>query len=355
MFQLGWHSLFLYTQKVKSLEQVLSEYDVGGVCGTVQLTGGIIHKTWRIETDSGIFVLQKVNPIYTPAVMDDLQSVFSHLKNLGQRVAEVVKTKSGDLYVADEVGFWRLSPFIDGATHEEITSTQTAHEAAKLLGSVHLSLSDFEYEFTHIRGIKNNIPALFDAYKKSVEKNTNQEIAEMIPFVDKMVELCLPVHLRKTVNHGDPKISNFIFNRDAPSALVMVDFDDCGKNYNVLYELGSMLRSFSWDQKDTEEPFNLDYFEAALVGYCEGSKDFLLDEEWDLIPRALKLNLLQLVSRFIRDYFEDSYFEWDPAKYSSRKEHNLARAKEHLQFYFDIEKKEKEMFNRMEKIKATQK
>jgi hypothetical protein len=55
--------------------------------------------------------------------------------------------------------------------------------------------------------------------------------------------------------------------------------------------------------------------------------------------------------RFITDYFEDYYFEWDSKKYKSRKEHNLVRAKKYLSFYKNVCSKKNELKKIVGKIK----
>jgi hypothetical protein len=93
-------------------------------------------------------------------------------------------------------------------------------------------------------------------------------------------------------------------------------------------ELGDAFRSWCGSAEDAaENTFDVKKFEAAVNGYRTGSKNMLLPEEEALLLRATKLKCLELASRFLVDYFEDNYFGWNEKKYSSRKEHNLARAK----------------------------
>lgn len=284
--------------------------------------------------------------------MEDIQAVLEYLELHGFQVMKIVETRNKNLYVPDDSGFWRIFTYIEGKSYHQINDPQISYEAGKLLGSYHRSFSNLKYNFKHKRIINNNIPLLYQKYKDAVVNNNNPEIALMIPVIDKMIELDLPSHLRKTVNHGDPKISNFIFLNNLPyKAIAMVDFDDCGKNYNVLHELGDAFRSWSWNPEKSNEPFDVSLFTMALRGYYEGSKGFLFKEEWDLIPQAIKLNLLQLISRFIRDFFEDIYFEWDPTRYTSRKEHNLAQAKEYFALYEDICRKEKRIIDAMSEVR----
>ncbi len=348
-----WHEI---TGAGMKLEEALAHYDIGRGTRTEPIVNGIIHKTWKVATDRDVFVLQQVNPIFAPSVMQDIAAVLAHLKSHGCLVMEIVKTKHGELFVPDETGFWRLFTYIPGRVYNEREATaDVAHEAGKLLGRYHNILDSLQYEFAHVRAIKHNIPLIFAAYQKAVAGNRDPEIAPLLPIIDRMPTLDLPLRFRKHAHHGDAKISNFIFSEHGePQAVAMVDFDDCGWNYNILHELGGFFRSVCWlpSARDGRETFSLAHFERALEGYAAGAGKFLTAEEWQYIPHVLQLNLLQLASRFVRDYFEDSYFTWDPAKYPSRTAHNLARAQTHVALYEDIARKEqaiREIVNRVER------
>lgn len=52
-----------------------------------------------------------------------------------------------------------------------------------------------------------------------------------------------------------------------------------------------------------------------------------------LIPQAFRLLAIELAMRFLKDYFEDSYFGWNAEKFVSRSEHNLVRARGQMGLY----------------------
>jgi hypothetical protein len=80
----------------------------------------------------------------------------------------------------------------------------------------------------------------------------------------------------------------------------------------------------------------LPLFRAGLKGYLQGSKGLLSKREIKLIPKAIGLITLELSSRFLSDYFEDSYFGWDEKRYKSRRAHNLARCRGQLAEFLDL-------------------
>ncbi len=81
-----------------------------------------------------------------------------------------------------------------------------------------------------------------------------------------------------------------------------------------------------------------------MGGYHSSGFEIHLVEKEHII-QGIKLITLELAARFLKDFFEDSYFNWDAKKYSSRAEHNLARTKRQIAIYKDICRKEDEMEN----------
>ncbi len=330
---------------------ILALYDIGTVHKMEQLHSGIIHETWKVEAASEYYILQRVSPIFGSTVMEDIDTVLCFLQANGCYTMEIIRTQSRDLLVFDGDRFWRLFSYVSGVVHETASAPSIAYSAGKLLGTYHCILQRLQYKFKHVRSIKHNIPLLFEKYKQTVNKNTDPEVAKLLPTIELLPALDLPKSFRKTINHGDPKISNFIFSQDGTIARTMVDFDDCGDQYNVLYELGGAFRSWCRIKSSNGDVFSLPNFEAGLQGYCDGASDFLQDEEWELLAQAVTLIPLELASRFVRDIFEDSYFDWDRVKYPSRKAHNLDRAQGQVALYHDIVKQEKEIRDIIQKVR----
>ena len=325
--------------------QVLKFYSLPKIVKIDAIKEGLIHRTYKVKTEGGIFVLQKVSFIFKPSINKDTQAALAHLKGNSFEVMEILANSQGKLYVKDGKYFWRVTTYIDGKVYGKTFSPQLAYEAGYLLGKYHKILnSKFKYQFKHFRTIKHNIPLVYQKYRSAVKKTKNRKVIKLGESVNLLPSLFLPKNLRKSVIHGDPKISNFIFSYDKkPKAISMVDFDDCGNRHSVLYELGSAFRSWSEVARGRCSMFDLKRFQAALSGYDKGSSHFLSKKERKLIPRAIKIQTLQLTSRFLRDYFEDYYFAWNPRKYSSRKAHNLDRAKDSIELYNDIVRKEKKI------------
>ncbi|MCL5774798.1 MAG: phosphotransferase [Patescibacteria group bacterium] len=320
------------------IQEVLKNYPFGEVSNLIQLNSGIIHNTWRLETTNDKYILQYVSSIFSEQVMEDIDTVLKYLRGQGFLMMEVVKTRQGHLFVADGKRFWRMYSFVPGRIYNNVDSPNKANSAGRLLGQVHTALnSGFSYTFKHRRDVKHNISMIYKHYLEASGQGQDTELDIFREPISCLPKLDLPQSLRNCYFHGDPKITNFIFSENDPNqAISMVDFDDCGNGASILYELGSAFRSWCSVVTDSERVFSLELFKAAIKGYFEGSKGFLTQEETALIPRAILLQTLQGVARYITDYYEDYYFQWDPARFDSRKAHNLYRAQMHYALYNDI-------------------
>ena len=159
---------------------------------------------------------------------------------------------------------------------------------------------------------------------------------------EELPKLFLPHDLPLRVIHGDPKITNILFGPGG-KAKAIVDLDNCNRQ-SLLGELGDAFRSWcGGEEDDPKNEFRLDLFRTAWKGYSKGAKDFLTTHESGYLPQALGTITLELATRFLTDYFSDSYFGWDKKRYQSRRAHNLARARGQIALYRDLREKTTEI------------
>ena len=62
----------------------------------------------------------------------------------------------------------------------------------------------------------------------------------------------------------------------------------------------------------------------------EAAEDVLTAAERRALPAGLETIALELSARFCADALRESYFGWDSARFGSRGEHNLVRARSQL-------------------------
>jgi Ser/Thr protein kinase RdoA (MazF antagonist) len=137
--------------------------------------------------------------------------------------------------------------------------------------------------------------------------------------------------LPRRIIHGDLKISNVLFDNAVERAVCLIDLDTLASG-TIAVELGDALRS--WCNPQGEETadahVNVPIFAAAIDGYAEGAPGLLVPAEVESLVPGFETVALTLAARFCSDALEESYFAWDPERFGSQCEHNLARARSQL-------------------------
>ena len=77
---------------------------------------GLIHQTWRIEDGDACYVLQQLNPMFSPGVHENIEAVTARLAEQGVETPRLLRTSDGALF-ADlaKKGRFRLMTFVASA------------------------------------------------------------------------------------------------------------------------------------------------------------------------------------------------------------------------------------------------
>lgn len=299
-------------------ETTLSQFPLPPVVSVTPVGSGLINATYRVTTDGGDYVLQKLHDVIPDAAADDMMTVTSYLATQGIRVPTLVRTNDGAPFArAEDGGRWRVYPWIDGKIVDAVESVAMARSAGALVGAMHRALAAFDYT------PKGSIPHFHDtAFILDDLRSVRADMPEDVAAIADDILATLPeVMLRDGsthVIHGDLKISNIVFD-DAGNAVGVIDFDTLLIHYPEV-DMGDALRS--WCNRTTEDDphavFNMDVFRAVVEGYGSGDTGRML--------RGAKQIALELSARFLIDVVRDCYFGYDTAKYPNRRAANIARA-----------------------------
>lgn len=325
-----------------SVEEVLLKYNL--VQAKIdKITVGLINETHKVSTTEGSFILQKLHSIYKLETIMNVAAVGEFLISQGLIAPKVLQTRDGHWGVEDAGQWWRLTTFIPGRVLERVDKPLLAYEAGKILGQFHWAMRNFSGILHETRRIHDSARH-WTEFLGAIPEKVEPEIEELRKTITDLPHLFLPMYLEPAVAHGDPKISNIIFEECSDRARALIDLDGCNKQNNLVIELGDAFRSWCGGYESTyPNCFDLDKFRAGWAGYLEGAKMAITKIERALLPRGIKLIILELASRFLRDYFEDRYFGWNVRLYPSRKAHNLARARSQAALYLDFVQKEVEI------------
>lgn len=321
---------------------ILTRYALGPAHLTPIRTG-LMHATWRVDTPDASYALQRLHhKLATPEIVADYAAVTRHLAKKNLPAPRLVPTITHDPIAIDEEGrWWRLSTWVAGETRMKVTRPAEAEAGARMLGRFHRAMADITHTFgsTHpLHDTPGHLARLRVATEDDRHAANKATIAAEIDQITTLLPpLFLPRDLPRRVVHGDPKISNVLFDGDR--AVGLIDLDTCMR-HTVIVDLGDAVRSWCRDGgEDEPQRFQLDRFEAILRGYAaEGPS--LTSGEQALIAGAGRLITLELASRFARDVLEDDYFAYDAERYPDRRSHNRARTRAMLYLAADMHSQE---------------
>jgi Ser/Thr protein kinase RdoA (MazF antagonist) len=288
--------------------------------------GGLINATF-IAGEPPRYVVQRVSPIFSPEVHDDIEAITAHLASRGLPTPRLLRTDAGALYGRDDEGaVWRAMDFIPGRTHHRVASPAVARSAGALVAGFHRAVEDLDHSYRHVRPGAHDTRSHMERLERASGSGEGRRLADAILEAWRTFQGRLDLPGRHC--HGDLKISNVRFSEDG-EGLCLIDLDTLAL-LPLDVELGDAWRSWcnpaGEDSADTQ--FDIHVFAAAVAGYRSVHPFTPAQEE--SLAGAVERIALELAARFCRDIFEDRYFGWDPARFPSRAAHNLLRARGQL-------------------------
>ncbi|MDE0372041.1 MAG: phosphotransferase [Rhodospirillales bacterium] len=294
---------------------------------------GLINASWRVDTPSGkSFVLQRVNPMFPSTINSDIDAVTRHLRDKAMPTPLIVPTTEGAPALQTVGEVWRVLTFLPGVSRDTLENTRQASEAGALLGRFHNAVSDLDHTFSNPRlGVHDTAAHLANLRRALAAHGDHPQFDKVKPIAERILEMArrlpeLPL-TRERIVHGDPKISNVIFDTDTDEAIGLVDLDTVA-SMPIVLELGDAFRSWCnpLGEDTTETTFSVPFFRAAIEGYSRGAPELLSEDEWQALPDATLTIALELAARFAADALQESYFGWDKARFDNASRHNQVRA-----------------------------
>jgi len=318
---------------------VLARYGLAD-SGVQRFGTGLINDTYLVTVDEEQkFVLQRLNALFTPEVNRDIDELTRHLARKGSPTQRLVPADNGDLWVTEDSATWRFSTFVPGVCFNMLESTAQAAAAGDLLARFHRDVSDLEIDLhgerLGVHDTERHLRTLREALQEHADHRNIGTIAVLAEEVLATAEQ-LPVlpRLPDRLVHGDPKISNLVFEEDSGAGICMIDLDTLA-HMPLPLELGDAFRSWCNPRgEDTQRSeFRLDLFEAAINGYAAVARGFVLPLEWRAFIPAARTIMVELAARFATDALRESYFGWNPDLFADRSAHNQVRAAGQLELH----------------------
>ncbi|MEN9226766.1 MAG: phosphotransferase [Thermostichus sp. HHBFW_bins_43] len=305
------------------LDPLVQHFQLGDPEPPQLLQIGLIHQTWKLTTSRGAFIAQRLHPIFDPGVTEDGQAISQWLRHHGFPTPHFCHTRDGSLHLAFADGLWRVMECLPGVCHSAPPHLGYLEQAGAAIGQLHQLLARLEHRF------RFRIPHFHDTphiwHQLGQYSPTPEVQAEWQFLIETVPHLLLPQGIPEQIIHADLKFNNFLFD-EAGHFVGLLDLDTF-MHHNLYVELGDALRS--WGKRGAE--MNAEAILAGLRGYARTGN--LKSLQPHLILQGIQLITLELGMRFLQDWFEDSYWNWDPQRYPSRKAHNLARCQQQIRLY----------------------
>ncbi len=323
-------------------ERVLPHYP-GWTQATISpMAGGLINRTLLLELDDARAVLQRVSPVFSPRIHENIAAVTARLAEAGVTTPLLVATRTGAPYVAGAElgggdGVWRMLTHVEGVGFDAVTNVGQARSAGLLIARFHHALDGLRHEFVGMRASVHDTPAhlrrLAEVAATRSQHRLGSEVRALAEQIATAAEAlpALPV-LAPRICHGDLKFSNLLFADHEPPAseraVCLIDLDTVGP-LSLAYELGDAWRSWCnrAGEDATEARLDLEVMRASLEGYREGLGGGLDAETRRALVLGVEWVSLELASRFATDALLETYFGWDARRFPGRGEHNLVRAR----------------------------
>jgi Ser/Thr protein kinase RdoA (MazF antagonist) len=349
---------------------IVAEFDFGGTVTAIRPHGGgLINDTFLIETGTGPrAILQRLNTGVFPhpeRILANLRTLLDHTHahgTEGLRLPALYRTRDGRDWATDpDSGIWRALEFIPD-THSLATLGNAAQAQAvgAALGRFHRLLHELPVERLHttLPGFHVTPDYLrhFDAILQDSTADHSIALRDALIFVEEHRELADVLErarqtgaLTSRPTHGDPKLDNFLFDRDASHVVALIDLDTVQPGL-VQVDLADCLRSCC--NRAGEAPadvfavrFDVDMARAILRGYLNEAREFLDSGDYDCLYDAIRLIPFELGLRFLTDHFAgDHYFK------VAQPGQNLLRARVQFRLTEDIERHERALRSLIESL-----
>lgn len=302
---------------------ILQRFPLPTVRDVQPIGSGLINTTYKVTTDGGVFVLQKLHDVIPDAAAQDMRVVTAHLAAHGLRVPALQPTTDGAAFArAADGSRWRVYPWIAGRVVDAVTDAHMAREAGRIVGDMHRVLQTLSYTPQGSIPHFHDTPFIVEALL-GVRAQMPDEVAGIADDVLATLPAVIITDQPRQLIHGDLKISNLLFD-DAGKAVGVIDFDTILFHQRTV-DLGDALRS--WCNRTAEDDphatFDHAFFAAAAEGYTEG---FGSVDDRALLLRGARQITMELAARFLIDVVRDTYFGFDTARYPTRRAANIARA-----------------------------
>ena len=332
-------------------KQIASKFltNTGSMVKAIEpINNGLINSTFKVQDEeNNFFILQKINSSVFKYPFDLAHNLLILKENIELHCVKLIipdyLSFKNKLIIEHESTFWRMYRYIPGIVFDKSKNNTMSKSAAMAMGRFHnlseyMPLKKFRNPIENFTNFKFRLSELRRALKEGFDSRISETKyfhSELINHIGIIEDYCdVEKNVPKRLIHGDPKISNFIFDHRGENIIAIIDLDTIGQG-SILYDFGDMVRSFANRnleslQNDTNI-LNQQALQSIIDGYLVSTDGFLTKLERDsLLLSAKAVSLVQCI-RFYTDYLMgDVYYN------TINNDQNMSRAKNQFQLFCEL-------------------
>lgn len=310
----------------------------GEVIGATQNKNGYVNTTYIVEVvnthgEKNRYVMQHINnKVFADidALIANYQFVCNYFNDENVcssiSVPRLINHKSGNSFVKDENGFWRMTECYENIYTLDIpTNTKVFYLAGNYFGRFIKEMSNVD-----VLDMCETIPDFHNTYKryKNLEAaitadpyNRVKDVESEIGFIRENIDSVRAIAndlecgaIPTRITHNDTNLNNILFDKNTNKPVAIIDLDTVMPS-SALYDYGDSLRIGTNSVKDDETDISrvfcrLDYYEAYTNGWLKACGDILTEREIELLPQASTTITMEDGIRFLEDYINgDTYYK----------------------------------------------
>ncbi|MEE2673533.1 MAG: aminoglycoside phosphotransferase family protein [Myxococcota bacterium] len=323
-----------------AIREALACYPVLEAPRASRIPTGLIHETWHVLDGERGYVLQRLNPIFSLGVHDNIEAVTSRLVERGVLTPRLCRTRDGSLFVdlGDPGRRFRLMTEVQGRAFDTCPSPAHAASAGRLVGRFHTALDGLDHDFAPLGFVFHDTGRHFEDLDRAIETHRDHRMrSEVVALARRLHEVragWTPLDgVPNRVVHLDLKFNNLLLD-DAGEACCLIDLDTLSRA-PLWVELGDAWRSWCNRRQEYEPEAELDVevFEASAAAWREAVALEMDAAEIASLAHGIERLSIELAARFAADVLDESYFGWNRDRFASAGEHNLSRARGQLSLH----------------------
>jgi Ser/Thr protein kinase RdoA (MazF antagonist) len=316
---------------------------------------GLINHTWQVVGEDKKYILQKINDTVfkkPEAIAHNIALIADYLKHHHPEyifMAPIENKHGQQMVYMDNVGYFRLFPFLNGShTIDVVKTPEQAYEAARQFGKFTRVLSGFDSKkmqetIPHFHDLSERYEVYSMALREGDQERikaayaTNYYLNEQKYIVAAYSSIVKNPQFKQRVTHCDTKISNVLFD-STDKGLCIIDLDTMMRGY-FISDVGDMMRTYLSPVSEDETDFSKitvrdEFFKAIVDGYYAEMGDELSAIEKLYFTYAGKFMIYMQALRFMTDYLNNDVY------YGARyPKHNLVRAQNQVALLQQLIKK----------------